>query len=103
MLALTTALLLLVSLGTAGGGTLIHRLGATMPDGPDTGALLLGRVLAALGQVAAVTAAASLMARHAAPTGPLAWLAILAALAATASLSTGRRVPQPGRHRAQNA
>jgi hypothetical protein len=100
MLTLIAALLLTVSLATAGAGTLIHALGASMPEKPDTGALALGRALAALGQVAAVTAAAALIHRHQSPTGALAYLAVFAALAATASLTTGRRVQPAGRHRA---
>jgi len=103
MLTLLAALLLIAALATSGLGTLIHRLGATMPERPDTGALALGRTLAALGQTAAVTAALALLERHVAPAGLLAWLLVLAALAATASLSTRLRTAPAGRHRATGA
>lgn len=103
MLTLLIALLLIATLATAGTGTLIHRLGATMPDKPDTGALLLGKILAALGQASAVTAALALIHTHRAPTGLFAWLAVLAAAAVTVSLTTSRRTPATGRHRAHAA
>jgi len=98
---LTTLLLTAAFLGTLT-GTVVNRLGASMPDEPDAGALLLGKILAGLGQTCAVTAAAALLRTHEAPSGPLAWLLIAAALAATASLATGRRggTRTNGKHRA---
>ena len=100
MLTALTTLLLTAALLGAGLGALIHRLGATMPERPDTGAVLLGKILAALGQASAVTAALALLHTGRAPSGPLAWLTVLAALAVTASLTTGRRIAPAGRHRA---
>jgi hypothetical protein len=103
MLTLLTALLLTAAFLGASTGTLIHALGASMPETPDGGALLLGRVLAGLGQVCAVTAAAALLHRHTPLGAPLAWLTVLAAIAVTTSLATGRRVTPTGRHRAIGA
>lgn len=103
MLTLLTALLLLAASLGAGTGTLVHRLGWTMPEQPDTGAILLGKILATLGQASAVTAALALIHTHHPPTGACAWLAILAAAVVTVSLTTSRRTPAAGRHRAHTA
>lgn len=103
MLTFLTVLLLTAALAGALTGTVIHRLGWTMPEQPDAGALLLGKILAALGQASAVTAALALIHTHRAPSGAFAWLAVLAAVAVTVSLSTSRRLPATGRHRATGA